>query len=89
MTAATGVRRAIVKGENVRVIRTMPTRMWINQPAKGQCCHHMHGTAVLAVHEGKGMSTIYPLEGATVSMRVPTDVLSPGWSADWNAPATT
>lgn len=31
-------------------------RMWINQPSELQILHHLHGTNVLAVREGKWLS---------------------------------
>jgi hypothetical protein len=55
-------------------------RMWINQPSTLQPFHHLHGTNVLAHFDEKtGKTTVYFLDGETVSSMVPNNVLAGGW----------
>lgn len=54
-------------------------RMWINQPSIAQPLHYKHGTNVLAVVTLELCTDIYFLDGDTVSMRVPYNILSKGW----------
>lgn len=51
-------------------------RMQINQPSKLQPLHHLHRVKVLAFG-----NRVYFLEGPVISMIVPPNVLSKGWSS--------
>ncbi len=55
-----------------------PYRAWINQPSTLQPLHHFHGSRVIAYDEG-GVTTIYFLEGKTISQVANPLSLSPGW----------
>lgn len=59
-------------------------RMFINQPSTSQPLHHLNGTNVLATYEYGKTWRVYFLSGDAfndvISMQVPQNCLSKGWS---------
>ena len=56
-------------------------RMWVNQPAKSQPYHWLHGTLVVAIDEEELplQCLCYPTRGATISVYISKTALSEGW----------
>ena len=54
-------------------------RMWINQPAKTQDFHRLHGKKVLAPLSGSEIVTIYFIDGDVVCQQIFKHVLEEGW----------
>lgn len=59
--------------------RSLPRRMWINQPSTSQQFFRLHGENVLAVAEDVRHWRVYFLSGDTVSCVMHANCLSPGW----------
>lgn len=60
-------------------MKTLPQRMWINQPSTLQPLHKYNGINVLAVHEYDDTWLLYFLNGPVVSMQACGLWLSKGW----------
>ena len=52
-----------------------PTRVWINQPSTMSAYNKWHGVNFLAYG-----TRVYFLDGPTISMEVPSHLLSMGWT---------
>lgn len=54
-------------------------RMWINQPSTHHFLNNLHGEKVLGIRKGN-LCRIYFTRGDIISMLVPANILSAGWT---------